>query len=87
MRKKLSSDSERARLNLGITQGELAALLGVHPITVSKWERRKAEPSPWQCAALKMLWAVYADHLDVSTYIAQYGGFDAFKWLCLRTEY
>lgn len=35
------------RARLGITQTEFAILFGVHTITVSKWERNKAEPSTW----------------------------------------
>jgi DNA-binding transcriptional regulator YiaG len=32
------------RRRWGLSQVELAGLLGVHPMTVSKWERRKALP-------------------------------------------
>ena len=35
----------RIRDGLGLTQGQLAELLGVHPLTVSKWERGLLEPS------------------------------------------
>lgn len=38
--------SSRKRLKL--TQAEFSCLMGVHPITVSKWERGLAEPTPWQ---------------------------------------
>lgn len=31
-----------------MTQVEFSRLLGVHPVTVSKWERAAAMPSPWQ---------------------------------------
>jgi putative transcriptional regulator len=41
----------RARLN--ITQVELASLLGVHPLTVSKWERGVREPNAYQLALVK----------------------------------
>jgi transcriptional regulator with XRE-family HTH domain len=30
-----------------LTQGELALLLGVHPVTLSQWERGQSEPDPW----------------------------------------
>jgi DNA-binding transcriptional regulator YiaG len=36
-----------ARLRLRLSQVEFAILLGVHPVTVSKWERGEAEPSVW----------------------------------------
>ena len=35
------------RKRLGLTQVEFSILIGVHPITVSKWERGQAEPSSW----------------------------------------
>ena len=36
------------RTRLGLSQAQLAQLLGVHPLTVSKWERNKLVPSPHQ---------------------------------------
>jgi DNA-binding XRE family transcriptional regulator len=36
------------RKELGMNQIEFATVLGVHPVTVSKWENRKADPSVWQ---------------------------------------
>lgn len=33
---------------LSMTQWEFAALLGVHPVTVSKWERGTCKPTQWQ---------------------------------------
>lgn len=42
------SDIAEVREVLGITQTELAILLGVHPITVSKWERALLRPSDHQ---------------------------------------
>ena len=44
--------SLRAREALGLTQAQLAALLDVHAITVSKWERSILIPSAWQEAIL-----------------------------------
>src|SRR5215813_4361343 len=37
-------DLKRLRKRLGVSQSELAALLGTHTMTVSKWERKKSEP-------------------------------------------
>lgn len=33
---------------LGLTQAQFGQLFDVHPMTVSKWERDKLEPSPYQ---------------------------------------
>lgn len=38
------------RTNLGLNQVEFAQLVGVHPITVSKWERGVAVPTAYQAA-------------------------------------
>ena len=40
------------RRELGVTQAELAQMLGVHPMTVSKWERGELAPKPWERAML-----------------------------------
>lgn len=42
------TDITEMRGRLGLTQGELAALLGVHPLTVSKWERGLLRPTSHQ---------------------------------------
>lgn len=36
------------RGRLGLSQAQLAQLLGVHPLTVSKWERNLLTPTPHQ---------------------------------------
>jgi len=41
---------KRLRVQLGLNQVEFAQLVGVHPITVSKWERNEAFPTPYQNA-------------------------------------
>jgi putative transcriptional regulator len=41
------------RNKLGLSQVQLAQLLGVHPLTVSKWERGRLEPTPHQAALLE----------------------------------
>jgi predicted transcriptional regulator len=38
------------RSRLGLNQVEFAQLTGVHPITVSKWERNEAVPTAYQNA-------------------------------------
>lgn len=43
------------RDSLDVTQGELARMVGVHPMTVSKWERGTAQPSPYNVQQICML--------------------------------
>ena len=44
-----SGDGIRSiRERLGLTQEQLARLLGVHPLTVSKWERGLLQPTAHQ---------------------------------------
>ena len=43
------------RSRLGLTQPRLARLAGVHPMTVSKWERGVLRPNPPQRAILRAL--------------------------------
>ena len=45
----------RLRTRLGLTQVQLAELTGVHPITVSKWERGVLMPGPHQQQILAAL--------------------------------
>jgi putative transcriptional regulator len=45
-----ASEIRKLRENLDLNQAEFAQLAGVHPITVSKWERREASPSAYQNA-------------------------------------
>lgn len=41
------------RESLGLTQSQLAQLLGVHPLTVSKWECEVLVPRPYEAALLE----------------------------------
>ncbi len=47
-------DSEVINLRnaLGLSQVEFAQLFGVHPMTVSKWERGVLNPTPYQSAMM-----------------------------------
>ncbi len=45
-----ASEIKKLRGQLGLNQAEFAQLAGVHPITVSKWERSEAAPSAYQNA-------------------------------------
>ena len=49
----MAFDLKALRARLGLSQGELADLLGVHAMTVSKWERGKAQPAVHQKRLLK----------------------------------
>ena len=40
------------RARLGFSQVQLAQIMGVHPLTVSRWERGLLEPTPHQAALL-----------------------------------
>ncbi len=41
------------RKRLRLSQAELGQLVGVHAMTVSKWERGVLEPNPYQLALLE----------------------------------
>lgn len=76
------NDVASTRRACDLTQDDLAALLGVHPMTVSKWERGLSVPSDWQRAMLDALeraqarWANGAAVLRVSSF-----GGRVRKWL------
>lgn len=55
-----------ARKNCGLTQGELADLLGIQPQTVGKWERGESEPDISYCCSLARLLGVSIDALLLS---------------------
>ena len=46
------SEITSIREALGLSQLQFAQLLGVHPVTVSKWERDVASPTDYQAAFL-----------------------------------
>ena len=46
----LKSGIRELRTKLGLSQVEFAQLSGVHPITVSKWERKESVPTQYQNA-------------------------------------
>lgn len=48
-----SNDVKSLRELLRLTQAEFAQLLGAHPMTVSKWERGQADPTPYQTAMME----------------------------------
>ena len=65
-----SGRSTRAlREHLGLTQAELACMLGVHAMTVSKWERGSGYPSPYNLQQMGLL-ALGASRLSGSDRLA-----------------
>jgi transcriptional regulator with XRE-family HTH domain len=48
-----ATDVLAVRDRLGLSQTQLAQLLGVHPLTVSKWERGLLTPPPHQETMLR----------------------------------
>ena len=48
-----ATELQKLREKLGLSQVQLAQLLGVHPLTVSKWERGILAPTPHQNALLE----------------------------------
>jgi transcriptional regulator with XRE-family HTH domain len=54
----------RRRKALGLTQEDLAALLGVERTTVARWERGQTEPGPWIQPKLAKALRVPADQLE-----------------------
>lgn len=59
------------RSELGLTQVQLAQLLGVHPLTVSKWERGLGAPSPHEQALLQSFRKAAQSRKDVGATVAQ----------------
>lgn len=49
----MSCDSKMLRESLGLSQAMLAQLLGVHPMTVSRWERGVLNPDPYRAILLE----------------------------------
>ena len=52
------------RKDWGVTQEEWAFLLGVHPMTISKWEREQAIPTAFQLDMLQVLQDVTPTHRE-----------------------
>jgi transcriptional regulator with XRE-family HTH domain len=58
------------RSALGLTQAQFAQLLGVHEITVSKWERGQGAPSPYQQALIQSFSKAQKQSPDVGSAVA-----------------
>ena len=48
-------EAQTVRAALSLTQDELAQVLGVHPMTISKWERGLLTPDPENAAIYNLL--------------------------------
>jgi len=58
------------RKALGLTQTELASILGLHYVTVCRWERGHMEPKPWVIAIFERF-RIAADAQDVGGRMAR----------------
>ena len=59
-----ASNIKAIREALGLNQLQFAQLLGVHPMTVSKWEREAALPTDYQAAFLSQFQAAAKNKID-----------------------
>lgn len=48
-----SQQIQKLRTDLGLSQPEFAQLFGAHSMTVSRWERDIATPTPYQLALMQ----------------------------------
>ena len=71
-------------------QAQLALMLGVHPLTVSKWERDALRPAPYQ-RALLLAYESAAEHVQEIGRLAlersAVGGIPEAMYLLLRAAY
>jgi DNA-binding XRE family transcriptional regulator len=63
----------KSRKKLGLTQAEFAWLIGVHEITVSKWERKILDPTSHQKMMISCFEKSNVDDLDVPTLLKTEG--------------
>jgi len=50
-----ATEIKRARQTLGLSQSELAAALGIHKMTLAKWETGERSPGAAAVTAIEML--------------------------------
>lgn len=62
-----------ARRGLEASQLDMAQLLGVHPMTVSKWERGIAEPSAYQLRQIRLMASEKNAGINALSFITQHG--------------
>lgn len=61
------------RVHLKLSQSHFAELLGVHAMTVSKWERDKLEPPRWYKGIMSVLTSVDVTGVDVEHHMVMFG--------------
>lgn len=71
----------RFRKERGLSQQELATILNVGMITVSRWERGKTKPDGTVAAILTTLISDFADHDDLRTYGPVASGYAIYRLL------
>lgn len=70
------------RTALGLSQPELASLIGVHQLTVSKWERGVLVPSDYQQKLLHAIRAGILEHkVDVKAWLRNTGPIPTLAYL------
>ena len=65
---------KKLRRRLSMSQREFAAFLGVHFISVGKWERGEMCPSDWMCVFLSILDVVSRTDYSLGYRLRQYMG-------------
>ena len=63
----------KAREKLGLTQAQFAWLIGVHEITVSKWERKILEPNSHQKMIISYFEKSDVEDLDIPAMLKSQG--------------
>jgi transcriptional regulator with XRE-family HTH domain len=82
-----AADIRRTRKDLGLTQPQFGQLLDVHWVTVSKWERGEARPTPYQSALIEKFSTAAQREEDVGPKVANIligAGIAAALFLLLR---
>ncbi|WP_348652731.1 helix-turn-helix domain-containing protein [Polyangium sp. 6x1] len=63
------SEIRQVRESLGLSQAQFASLLGVHAVTVSRWENSAQHPTPYQVGLIQQFGRA-ARRKDVATQVA-----------------
>jgi putative transcriptional regulator len=72
------------RLALGLTQTEFGMILGVHVMTVSKWERGISKPSEWQQEILRRFEFCGGKRESVKDMLFRQGEIDTLTYLLAK---